>query len=193
VRTKKAVSTISYNSIPFLKYVLDQWVSDRKISFYMFVYHMKEEDERKDHIHLFIQPNTLIDTMKLQEDLIEEDPEGRSPLGCIEFRCSDPDEWILYCRHYEPYLRSKGQSRKYEYAFDSFYNSNIDTFEFYWDHALSGSDWAQKFMLTQDLIRCKDPLDLINQGRIPLSMAGSVIAYERLKSNTFRAGRISNH
>ena len=193
MKTRKAVSSISYNTSSFLQIVLDEWVDKRKISFYMFIFHLREEDERKNHIHLFVQPNTLIDTMQLQADLREEDPEGRSPLGCIDFRPSDPDEWILYCRHYPPYLASKGQSRKYEYDEEMFCVSDLDTFAYYWDHALCESSWAKNYILMKDITSVRDPIQLINTGRIPLSQAGSLVAYERLKSNVFRAGRVSNH
>ena len=47
-----------------------------KICDWYFVYHFAEIDERKDHIHLFIQPNTLLDTMDLQDFLREIDPKG---------------------------------------------------------------------------------------------------------------------
>ena len=33
-----------------------------------------EEDEKKDHFHLLLVPNTKVDTVSLQEDLIEIDP-----------------------------------------------------------------------------------------------------------------------
>lgn len=191
MRTKKAIATISYNTCDYLELKLDTLVADEIISFWAFVKHQREDDEAKDHIHLFIQPNRIIDTMHLQKELRELDPSHPiKPLGCIDFKSSDPDEWLLYCRHYKPYLMSKGQVRTHEYSFDKFYYSSIDDFEFMWEHSLTSSKWALSYNLCKDIENCTDPVQLINSGRVPLGLANSLLAYNKMK--VFRNGRVSH-
>ena len=191
MRTKKAISTISYNSEDFLELKLNGLVEEEKVSFWCFVKHLKEEDELKDHIHLFIQPNRILDTMHLQKEFREVDPcHPIKPLGCIDFKSSDSDEWILYARHYNPYLVSKGQKRYYQYEFDRFRYSSFYDFEFMWEHSTTASKWAINYNLCKDIENCKDPVQLINSGRIPLGLANSLLAYNKMK--VFRNGRVSH-
>ena len=75
MRTSKPVATISYNTQPFLDAKLLELVRNKKIQDFVYIYHLAEEDEKKNHCHLYIEPNTLIDTMDIQEFLKEEDPQ----------------------------------------------------------------------------------------------------------------------
>ena len=67
MRTSKPIATISYNTEEYLVSRLQELVRNKKICDYMYIKHFKEEDETKDHIHLWIKPNTLIDTMDIQD------------------------------------------------------------------------------------------------------------------------------
>ena len=67
MRTSKPIATIAYNTVDFLEQKLAELLRNHKIQDYFFIYHIAEEDEKKDHIHLYIEPNTRIDTMDLQE------------------------------------------------------------------------------------------------------------------------------
>lgn len=71
MKTTKPISTISYNSLNFLKYKLDCLLEDGVINFYMGIVHQPEEDEKKEHIHLYILPHSQVDTMKLETQFIE--------------------------------------------------------------------------------------------------------------------------
>lgn len=71
MRTSKPIATISYNSADFLKLRLNDLIKSKKICDWMFIQHTAEADEKKDHIHLWIKPNTLLDTMDLQEHFLE--------------------------------------------------------------------------------------------------------------------------
>ena len=71
MRTSKPIATISYNSETYLRDKLNELIKSHKISDYMFIKHKAESDERKDHIHLWIKPNTLLDTMDLQKHFTE--------------------------------------------------------------------------------------------------------------------------
>lgn len=104
--TQKPISTISYNSTAFLKEKLDTWLSSHIIQAYQFIWH-KGEDGDKDHIHLRIEPNKVLDPMDLQEQLNEYVRGSDKPLGCRPFRPSKEEDWILYSVHDEQYLALK--------------------------------------------------------------------------------------
>ena len=187
MRSRSPVSTISYNSIDFLFSKLEELRENHDISFWSFVYHFRELDENKDHIHLFIKPNHILDTMDIQQFLLEPDLQNPDlpPLGCRDFRFSVcdsmgyPDEWILYNSHYPPYLASKNQSRAFTYQMHDFYASDYDEFEDCWRHAMNGSTWAQRNQLLNILSdRRVNPASLIENGSLPLNMACQVNAYE---------------
>ena len=116
LRTTKPFSTISYNSVTFLKSELDKLEKRRVISFYAFVYHYAEQDEKKDHIHLIIFPNGQVDTDSITDTLIEPDfSNPLKPLGVMPWKSSKWEDWYLYCSHNSGYLASKNQTREYHY------------------------------------------------------------------------------
>lgn len=179
MRTSKPISTISYNTKSFLKMKLDELVSSHKISDYMFIVHTAEEDELKDHIHLFIQPNTLLDTMDLQDHFKELDPKNPDkPFGCINFQYSERDDWILYCEHNPVYLQMKGQSREFIYSKEDFVFCDINTFERNYIHALKGSKFAEdckQLSVLKNLLNGEvSPYDVFLNNMIPLNKASSI-------------------
>lgn len=198
MRTSKPISTISYNTSGFLVMKLNELVQSHKISDYMFIEHLPEEDELKQHIHLWINPNTLIDTMDLQDYLSEFDKNyPDKPLKCIDFRQSSTDDWILYSEHYPPYLAFKGESREYIYSKDDFKFYDSDTFNHNYLHAFKGSDFAlqQSRLLTISEL-AKDelsPYEAFLLGHIPLHMASSINCVmsmqDRFELKTNRNGR----
>lgn len=131
MRTSKPISTISYNSPDFLKARLYELVQNKIISFWVFIYHKKEEDEKKDHIHLFLIPSKMIQTDDLKDEFKEIDlMHPDKPLGCIGFNSSKFEHWYFYGKHDKLYLRyAKNQSRKYHYNQDEFVSSDPLEFE----------------------------------------------------------------
>lgn len=197
MRTSKPISTISYNHDFYLKARLEELYRNRKISDWIFIKHTAEEDEKKDHIHLWIKPNTLLDTMELQLFLQEYDINNPTkPLKCIDFCTSQIDDWILYSMHYAPYLASKNESREYAYTKEDFVFCDEDTFEDSFLHALKGSEWAHRNQLLEQLAnRQINPSELILNGSIPLNMACQINAFNYMRDNygmTDRGGR-PNH
>jgi len=182
MRTSKPISTISYNSPEFLEAKLNELHRSHTISDWMYIKHKAEADERKDHIHLYVQPNKLIDTMDLQKFFEERDPmhPDHKPLKCIDFRASKCDDWILYVMHLEAYLATKGQSREFHYKKSDFRFCDEDAFEDNFAHALRGSEFAQRQQTLEFLQNGTNPVDLIKSGLVPLSLAGSLNAYDRL-------------
>lgn len=185
MRTSKPIATISYNSQEFLVAKLEELVKNHKISDWMFINHFAEADEKKDHIHLWIKPNTLLDTMDLQKHFLELDLKNPTkPLKCIDFRLSQVDDFILYTQHYEPYLASKAESREYHYARDDFVYCDEDSFDDLYNHAFKGSDWAKRFQILQQLRENTiDPAALILNGTMPLNMAANLNAFKYLQSH----------
>lgn len=193
MRTSKPISTISYNTPEFLNYKLDELYRNHKISDWIFINHFAEEDERKDHIHLWIKPNTLLDTMDLQKHFIEPTTENPlKPLKCIDFRPSNIDDWLLYSMHYEPYLKFKNEFRQYHYNKDDFVYCDEDSFEDLFYHALKGSDFAKRYQTLKMLQDEKiSPAELVSSGVIPLERANALYAFMSLKTRygTYRGGR----
>lgn len=167
MKTTKPISTISYNSLNFLKYKLDCLLEDGVINFYMGIVHQPEEDEKKEHIHLYILPHSQVDTMKLESQFIELVHGEKKPRKTIFFVKSDPDNWILYNQHFAPYLLSKMESRVYHYQKEDFFYSDEASFDYYYHHAFGASDWAKD---NQILANLRDPnysaADLILSGQV---------------------------
>ena len=193
MRTSKEVATISYNSEDFLKEQLKSLYRRHVICDWMFIKHQAEEDERKDHIHLWIKPNTLIDTMEIQNVLTEFNPDDSlHPLKCIDFRRSSVDDWILYALHDREYLLTKGECRQYVYEKENIIRCDDDTFEDLYYHAYHGSKFAQERVQRNIIFDFNfNKAELIKQGRVPLGLASQLLALDSLQ-RTYR-GYHENH
>lgn len=104
--TQKPISTISYNTLGFLKDRLEQLYNAHIIQAYMYICHKGEEGDR-DHIHLRIEPNKRLDAMDLFDEFIEYDGIHDKPLCCRPFRLSVEEDWFLYVVHDPEYLKLK--------------------------------------------------------------------------------------
>lgn len=129
MRTTKPISTVSYNSKEFLTGVLKNLVKAKKVAFWAFIPHAVEEDEHKDHIHLYIEPNGKVDTMDLAEMFEEVDlKHPDKPLKCVDWRSSKWEDWYLYGLHDVAYLRMKFEERKFHYTDADVVASDPDEF-----------------------------------------------------------------
>ena len=195
MRTSKPFSTISYNTVEFLTVKMNELVERRVISFFAFIRHYKEEDERKDHIHLIIFPNGLYQTDALQDYLLEPDLSDltKKPLGIMVCQNSKFADWYLYVSHDAAYLASKGQTRKYHYLEEDFISSNSDYL-----HELIRTIDRTKYAKTQEFVnQVKNGVSLvemITKGQIPAPQFNQWRAmYEYLKfGDTFRNDRVSH-
>ena len=195
MNTSKPISTISYNSEIFLVSVLKSLHSLHIISDYMYIVHQPEDDEKKVHIHLYLKPNTKVDTIELQERFKELDPNHPKPLGCIDFESSKIDDWILYNQHFRPYLLSKLEDRKFYYQESDFRFLDQDTFNYNYLHAFKQSDWAKDTQIRTLLNNGQmSGCDLVLSGVVPLQMSTSLLALANLErmATTERGGR-ANH
>ena len=101
--TAKPISTISYNTGEFLKRKLDELLKAYIINDYRIIFHYGEDGD-KDHYHVYIEPNKRLDTGRLRDEFNEITFESDKPLGCMPFRSSKFDHWIMYVIHDPKYL-----------------------------------------------------------------------------------------
>lgn len=131
MNTSKPIATISYNvvqtdakgrrSAPYLEKVLSSLIQSGKLLFWCYIYHFSEDDEcKKEHIHLYMEPARKIDTIILANHFQEPDPSDVSapPLGVMPIRNSNFENWYLYSIHNPYYLSQKGLNKKFFYNFD---------------------------------------------------------------------------
>lgn len=157
MKTTKPFSTISYNSTDFLLVKLNDLIQRNVLEWWCFIEHFHEEDEEKDHKHVFFKPNGQMQTDTLKTYLQEFDPtHPDKPLGILPIGSSRWDDWFLYALHDEAYLATKGQSRKYSYTLDDIKTSNRD-YLVHMSHMVNRAayrktqDLIDKFMSGQDI------------------------------------------
>lgn len=127
MNTAKPISSISYNTEPHLVRTLCALQKAKRIEFWAYIRHRPEQDEaRKEHIHLYIEPAKRIQTVELQLEFDEIDPNNPKPLRCMTFNNSVFGDWYMYALHDAAYLSSKGQSRQYHYKPEDIVASDED-------------------------------------------------------------------
>jgi len=126
MNTSKPISTITWNTLPFLRVKLNELIKAKIISFWAFAPHLGEDldtDEGgkgKDHIHVYMEPAKRIQTVDLVEHFIELDPTKKKPIRPLHFVVSKWSDWYLYGYHDKAYLISKGMTRQHYYTPDIF-------------------------------------------------------------------------
>lgn len=183
MRTSKPFSTISYNSKSFLTNKLNELIQNRTIDFWAFIEHLPEEDEKKNHIHLYVIPSKLVDTFNFTKDLEELDKTDptKKPLGCIMCKSSKFDDWYLYGLHDKNYLASKGQTRKYHYKREEFVTANDD----YFNEIIHTIDYSKfnRFELIQDYVNAGFSFPyLVKSGVVPVQL---IKQYEQMYTILF--------
>ena len=190
MKTSKPFSTISYNSKDFLISKLDELVQKRHISFYAFVEHYPEDDEKKKHKHLIIIPNGQVQTDQITDLLQEMDiTNPLKPLGVMPWRSSKWGDWYLYTCHDSAYLMSKGQTRKHHYQEQDFTSSNYD-----YMHELITTIDRTKYVKSQEFyqkaVQGIPFIHLVGQGQVPMPQFNQYKAmYDYIQDITFRNGR----
>lgn len=174
MKTSKPFTTISYNTPDYLKAQLDDLVQRNILYFYAFVWHYREEDESKDHIHLLLHPNGQVDTDKILKHLEEFDPAvPDKPLRCRPpHKCNSFGDWYLYGLHDVKYLLAHGyQTRKYHYRKEDFFVSDEDEFV----DLIHTIDY-KKMYGNQTFFQAMEDgftiFDMVKQGIIPMQQYG---------------------
>lgn len=184
MRTSKPISTISYNSKEFLVATLNKWKKEHLISYWCIIRHIGEilEDgtKEKDHWHVYLEPNKMVDTMALQEDTIECDLTNSKPLKCISFHPSKSDDWTWYTLHNPWYLQSKCESRQYMYTYDDYIASDEDDLQEHYQRAMHSENIVKDMVYLDMLNKGATMGDLVYNGLIPLKDSVKADAFGRL-------------
>lgn len=166
--TQKPVSTISYNTEPFLLEKLQELRDAHIIQAWMYIFHHGEDGD-KDHIHLRIEPNRKLDPMDIS-DLLKEFPQGSDkPLGVRTWRPSKEEDWFLYAVHDEAYLKLKYASDKGEKIPYDWHDIRVsDGYDL--ETAFVRAKASQKHSSSNMISRLRQgasPVDLISEGENP--------------------------
>ena len=118
MKTRRAISTISFNSSEYLRSVLDRLVTSGTVEYAHWVEHQPEAEEKKAHLHLYLCPSHTVDTAALRHEFEEFDPASIVPLGILPFTPSKFSDWYLYSIHDPSYLAAHGLTRQHLYSPD---------------------------------------------------------------------------
>ena len=135
MRTSKSISCISYNTRPYLEDRLKELIDAKVIDAWCYIFHHKEADESKDHIHLWMNPTRMLQTADLPAHFQEPDLHhpDKKPLGIVfdvRHTISEWKDWYLYGLHDKAYLMQHGmQDRQYQYTPEDMVAHDPDWFD----------------------------------------------------------------
>lgn len=182
MKTKRELSSISYNTEDYLQYVLNKMLRDRIIEFWSYIKHYPEVEETKSHIHLYFVPNGTVDTDSIKKLFEEVDPvevckaqkEGRDPkpLGIIDMHCSKFDDWYLYGIHDPAYLASKGMVKKYFYRKEQVVSSNYDEL-IEKVSRIKYQNYKRQLEIIVGFDAGRTPVEMLRSGLIPINQFSS--------------------
>lgn len=170
MKTSKPVSTISYNTEPFLKMKIEQWKSQGFIEFAMYIKHKAESNDKKDHFHVYLKPQKQIQTFDLEQSSLEFVSDNEKPLKCMDFRISSSEyDWIMYAIHDKGYLAQKGLEKECHYDLSDIQSTCEDTFNI----ILTRLQEERKGTLEERLMFCIGEglnwKQIVSSGLIPLA------------------------
>lgn len=179
--TSKPIASISYNTPDFLNTKISTLIKSDIIGYGMYICHCGEleegEDTRdKDHIHIFLSPNRSVSLNAVRDSFneIDKDNPDSKPLGCMPFRPSKEEEWLLYVLHYEPFLKLhfKGgdyHEKEFRYTLDDIvlFGINYEYLYRLYMRAL-GMITECPSGIIMELGSGSSPADLIRQGSNPV-------------------------
>ena len=167
MRTQQPLSFISWNTESFLRDVLELLVLERKIDFYCYIFHLKEEEEKKDHFHVFILPSRVLDTDVLKPMFTQVVP-GEQPIKVARISPSKWYDWYWYGLHDPRYLQQKClDGRLHIYSKDDFKYNNEDLFT---DLVLTTPKPKNPCDNLREAVVRKVPFDyLLDSGMIPIN------------------------
>ena len=190
MKTSKPISTISYNSVDFLIDTLNLLKYNGTISYYEFIEHLPDKDDKKKHIHLYLDPNKVIDTEILSKHFLEDEEThtryieklaNKPPLKCIAFRSSKFGDWYWYALHDKGYLKAKMLERNLHYSDSDIFTCDYDTHRYLvLDNPLSKyaflGDDALRELVLQSVLDDVPLSAILKNSRIPIGKTQSVIA-----------------
>lgn len=170
MQTIRVISNVSYNTPEFFRTKTLELVERGIIDWCYWVYHLADEDELKDHIHMVLKPSKRLDTNDLRKFYNEIDPTNPLPRTCtMKWHATNSmDDWLLYAKHDPAYLSSKGQFRRYHYKWDDIQSTDLDSLR----QDIAAIDMRKYLILEwlEDAVRNKTPFFiLVQQGLIPIA------------------------
>lgn len=165
--TRRAFSTVTYNTQDFLKANLNELVKEGKLAWWAYFYHVPDIDNRKAHIHLHMIPECSVDTVMLAKQFEELDPTNPLPLRWRPCEHSKWDDWYLYCCHDKYYLRFKGLERNTYYSYDDCVSSDPD-YLYQKVHSIDQSPYSGYHYLMEAFDQGLQFDDLVRAGKVPL-------------------------
>lgn len=150
------------------------------IRFAMWIHHKAEENEKKDHAHIYIEPRGACDPDEVLAMLDEFDPtHPTQPLGCLPYKKSKTDDWVFYAVHDSDYLWiRKRDTRKYHYQFNAIHSTN----PFFKDEIINNLDyrWRDSVEVAERLYNGERLESLVFRGFINLGNACQARALSRM-------------
>lgn len=117
MNTSRPQSTISYNTERFLKKTLNDLINDGTISFWFYIKHKPDSDDKVEHIHLRIELRKKIDTIEFASNFIQHIRDKKHPITKTRsFQYSDCNNWFCYVVHNLDYLAYKNMTRNIQYT-----------------------------------------------------------------------------
>lgn len=180
MNTTRPISSISYNSSAFLIQQLNTLISLGIISYYEFIEHFPDEDDKKKHIHLICFPAKRINLTAFGDYFIEKDINNYKPLKCMPFRVSDYGNWYWYSIHNKDYLKSKLLTRNCFYNDINIISSDNDFHrQLVIENPLINFSKMSDMMLREYVCECVNNgvtlHSVLSSGLVPLGKTQSVI------------------
>lgn len=141
MKTSRAISNVTWNSVGHFKATADALVADGVLDWYHAIEHKAEADELKDHIHFVVKPSKAVDTawlcMRFAE-WVEGEEKPRKPTALWRPVASGHmGDWLLYSLHDKDYLASKLKKREYSYTLDDCITSDAQSLGIIYNEAKS--------------------------------------------------------
>ena len=184
MKTRRVLSNISFNTLPFFSYVIRGLYKDNIIDWAYWIFHSADKDDKKQHIHFCFQPSKAIDTFDFSLCFLEFPFHGcRLPLKPTSRYqpVLSLDDWLLYCKHDRDYLLSKGIERNVHYDWSDFKSTDSDSLE----HDINNIDYTKfnRMSLLFEGVNNHTPFaDLVQKGVVPINFRSQYEAqYRALK------------
>lgn len=169
MKTSKPFATITYNTNAYLIDKLEEIRNKGAISFWAFISHRPEENEKKEHKHLYISPERQIDTKNFMDYFTEIDlDKPLQPLKMMPCRPSKWADWYLYAIHDVKYLQTKDQTRDFQYDMSDIVTSNRD-YLLELVNTIDRSRFDKNARIIEKFKQGASLLELIESGEIPIS------------------------
>lgn len=172
MKTRKPITTISYNTDGYLQTKLEELRKAKIISIWFYINHQAEQDEKKPHKHLWIMPAKTIQTDDLYDALLEPDLQhlDKPPLKCLHFQsCNSFADWFLYSLHDKSYLLRKGQKRAFSYTIDDFVCSDRDELDEF-VREIDMTDYSAMGRLTEAIDQGLSFDEYLRRGSVPVQL-----------------------